>query len=291
MSKKFLGIICLLYSGLIIYILASDKIKNFLAPQMQIYIKIALILLLIVGIIVILNDDKHYKFKITDFVLLLPLIILLLAGDGRLSSSFASNRTNNLGMDNKFETKEVTPDEPKEEIKEEVKPEDKKEKKKEEKKEVPKEEQPKKTYNFSNPDIDVVDSNYNELSNYITFEPKAEKFTGQTIKVKGFALLNSNVLPDGYIALGKYVISCCAADASFTGFVVKNDGNQLIDDKWYEVQGVLEKGKASNNQDIMYIRIINAKEINDMDEEVYVYPCGAYDNGECKTVMKYNLEY
>jgi hypothetical protein len=39
MSKRYLGIICLLYSGLFGYVIFFDKLKNFLAPQMQIYIK------------------------------------------------------------------------------------------------------------------------------------------------------------------------------------------------------------------------------------------------------------
>ena len=40
--KKFLGIICLLYSGIIGYIWFNNKLKFFLAPNMQVYIKISL---------------------------------------------------------------------------------------------------------------------------------------------------------------------------------------------------------------------------------------------------------
>ena len=53
MKKRFLGIICLLYSGIIGYVWFSDKLKNYLAPQMQIYIKIAIIPLLIIGLVML----------------------------------------------------------------------------------------------------------------------------------------------------------------------------------------------------------------------------------------------
>lgn len=41
----------------------------------------------------------------------------------------------------------------------------------------------------------------------------------------------------------------------------------------------------------MAIRIINLKEIDAKEENQYVYPCYAYDNGLCAETKKYNLEY
>ena len=121
--------------------------------------------------------------------------------------------------------------------------------------------------------------------------PKASKFENKTIKVKGLALKKTAYLPNGYFAIGKYVISCCAADAEFSGFIVKYDNNKIEDDKWYEIEGTLKKGKDSEGYDIMYIKVINIKEIDSKDEEQYVYPCYYYDDGSCKAVSKYNLEY
>ena len=270
MSKRYLGIIYLLYSGIIAYVIFFGKLKNFLAPQMQIYIKLSLIPLIIIGIIMLFDNKGHYKFKISDLILVLPLILLIFTGDGRLTSSFASNKMTKPTMNNRTKI----------EAKAEVKKEEK----------VKKEEN-NKDYEFSNVDIDIIDDNYNELSNYITFSPGASKFEGKKIRVRGFALKKSPYVPTGYFAIGKYAISCCAADAEFTGFIAKYDNNKIKDDNWYEAEGILKKGKDKDGYDIMYINIINIKEISSKEEEQYVYPCYTYDNGACAAGSKYNLEY
>ena len=286
MSKRYLGLICLLYSGIFGYVVIFDKLKLFLAPQMQIYIKLSLIPLLIIGLVMLFNNKVHYKFKISDLVLILPLILLIFAGDGRLTSSFASNRTTNLNTENRTKSVEKVEDKKDEEIIELPKSEEQIEEVKEEPKEEITE-----TYDFSNVDFEIIDANYSELSNYITFAPKADKFKGQTIRVRGIALKKASYIPDGYFAIGKYAISCCAADAGFTGFIAKYDNSKITEDKWYEVEGILEKGKDKDGYDIMYINVINIKEISSKGEEQYVYPCYAYDDGSCEAMSKYDLEY
>ena len=281
MSKRYLGIICLLYSGIFTYVVIFNKLKNFLAPSMQIYIKLAILPLFIIGLVMIFNNKVNYKFKISDLVLILPLVLLILAGDGRLTTSLASNRMTNFNQINriKLETEEIniekiTENETIENI--EL---------------VENEITEDETINFTNPYFDIIDSNYNELSSYITFSPKASKYEGELIRVKGIALKEANYLPANYFAIGKYSISCCAADATFVGFIAKYDNSNIIADKWYQLEGMLKKGKDSENYDIMYIEVINLKEINEIDEEQYIYPCYAYDNGSCKDVLKYQLEY
>lgn len=275
--KRYLGLICLLYSGIFGYVVFFDKLKNFLAPSMHIYIKLSIIPMMFIGLVMLFNNKVHYKFKISDLMLLLPFILLIFAGDGRLTSSFASNRVTNLNTDNRI----------------------KNEGKVEENVELPKSEEQKKetreetikSYDFSEPYFEIVDTNYNELSNYITFAPKADKFEDKTIRVRGFALKKAQYLPDGYFAIGKYSITCCAADAGFTGFMALYDNSKIEENKWYEVEGILEKGKDSEGYDIMYIKVINIKEISSKGEEQYVYPCYAYDDGSCEAMAKYNLEY
>lgn len=51
------------------------------------------------------------------------------------------------------------------------------------------------------------------------------------------------------------------------------------------------KAKDKMGNDIMSVVVINIKEIDDKDEEQYVYQCYAYDNGMCRELTKYNLEY
>ena len=270
--KRYLGIICLLYSAIFSYVVFFDKLKNFLAPQMQIYIKIAIIPLLIIGLVMLFNNNVHYKFKISDLVLLLPLVLLIIASDGRLSSNFASNRTANLNNRIKVEQKE------------EVNPNDNQEP-------VTPTGEEKTSYDFTNAFFEIDDKNYSELSSYISFAPKATKFTGKTIKVKGFILEDASYLPENYFGIGKYVISCCVADSTFTGFIVKNNGSEIKEGNWYEIEGVLEPGVDAEGYNIMYINIVNIKEIDSKSEEQYVYPCYTFDDGVCKEVTKYGLEY
>ncbi len=261
--KRYLGIICLLYSGIFGYVVFFDKLKLFLAPGMQIYVKLSIIPMMLIGLVMLFNNKVNYKFKISDLILILPVILLILSGDGKLSISFASNRVLNFNIENKVLSEDTESTKEKSDI-------------------------DKKTYDFSKPYFEIVDENYVELANYITFAPKASKFEEKTIRVKGFAL-KMEYLSDSYFALGKYAISCCVADAEFAGFIIEYDNSKVIENKWYEVEGILKKGKDADGYDIMYIKVINIKEMD--SSEQYVYPCYAYDNGSCKAVTKYNLEY
>ncbi len=281
MSKRFLGIICLLYAGIFGYVIFFDKLKFFLAPNMQIYLKISIIPILIIGIVMLFDKKIEYKFRISDLILLLPLILLIFTGDGRLSANFASNRinktTNKVITNKNKETKEEKSS--------------KKESKEETKEEKTTSKKDKSSNDFTKPYFDINDQLYSELSNYLTFTPKAEKFKGKTIKVRGFALKEATYIPDGYFAIGKYSISCCAADAGFTGFIAKTDKFTITENKWYEIEGILDKAETNSNDVVMYINVINMKEISPKNEEQYVYPCYSTDNDSCEELEKYELEY
>ena len=268
MKKKFLGIICLIYSFLIMYVYFRKYLGNFLAAGMQKYIMISSPILLIMGIVLIV--DKHSeKFKFTDAVLLLPIVMLFFAQDGRLTTALASNRVTS------FKSKEV-----KEEIIEEV----------EDIEQI--EEVEEVEYDFENVDYDIVDEAYAALTDIIAYNKDLNKFIGKTVRIKGFTLINTPGIPKGYFAIGKYVVSCCAADASFGGFISKYEGDLKIEEsKWYEVEGVLESSLDVNGYDIIIINVKNIKEIDGSKEEIYVYPCYSYDNGQCNVLKKYDLGF
>ena len=279
MKNKFLGIICLLFAGIIIYVWCTDSLKNFLAPNMHIYLKVSAISLIIIGLIILLSEF-HYKFKILDLVLFLPLIILIIAGDGRLSTEFANNRSSNIAVKNVYNK--------------ETKKEDKKDETIEDKKEEKKEEtilETKQEYDFSNPFFDIQDDNYQDLANYLTFNQNALEFEGKTIRVRGFISNQSEYLPSGYVGIGKYGVSCCTADASFTGFIITVGDNDIKENNWYEIEGVFEKATTNVGESFLSIKIINIKEIDSSSEEQYVYACYTYGDGSCSAVKKYNLKY
>jgi len=266
--KRFLGLVSVLYSGIIIFVWVNNSLKNYLAPNMQIYLKIALFVLIVMSLVLLFNNKIEYKFKVSDLVLLLPLLLLILSGDGRLSVNLASNRKMNYSVQTKHDNTD-----------------NKSEQKKEEKKEI----EPKKE--ITNIDIDVKDSSYSELGTYLTIGPKASNYIGKTIRVKGFTLFDDNIMPSGYFAIGKYNITCCAADSEFVGFYVKKENYEVKNNTWYQIEGYLESVKGLDGNEAVAISIVNLKEIDSTSEEQYVYPCYSYDNGSCEEVSKYDLSY
>ena len=262
--KKFLGLICIIYSCIIGYVCFFDKLKYFLAPNMQMYLKASLIPLIIMGIILL--KERKDKFKVSDLILLLPIVMIILASDGKLSSSYASNKT-------------VM----KQTIKKETK------KKKQENDLIEEDDNINSDINLKEIYFDVNDKNYFDLAGYITFpDNKYDKYIDKTIKVKGMAVKKGEYIPNGYFQIAKYTITCCAADAELSYFYVKEDNHKIKEDAWYEIEGVLKK-IIYRNTNIMYIKIVNIKEIDSKNEEMYVYPCYSYDDGKCSEFLKYNI--
>ena len=263
MKNKFLGIICFIYSIIILYVWISGLMKSFLAPNMQIYLKISVVPMFILGIC--LSFNNHYQFKYSDLVLLLPLVMLIVAGDGNLSIKFAQSRMTSIS--NKYDKREkATIEEPSEII------------------------------DVEDPFVDgyyfdITDSVYSYLADYITYMSGARAFEGKTIRFRGFALDYSEYLTSEYIAVGKYAITCCAADAEFTGFMVKYDPAKVKYGNWYEVEGILRLGVDNEGYAIMTVDAVKVKEINPKSEEQMVYSCSAYGDGRCSELLKYDLVY
>lgn len=264
MKKKYLGLICLLYAIIILFVNHYNILRNFLAPNMHIYLKSSAYLLIIIALVIFYNDEFHYKFKITDLVLILPLIMLIFAGDGRLNTSLAVNKNMTLKVEKKQNNDKTT--EKKIEIDED-------------------------SLDFSNTYFDVIDETYLDLANYLTTNTNAHKYIGETIRVRGFTVGDNSYLPNGYYGIGKYGVSCCVADAGYMGFIMKANGHKIKPNTWYEVEGYLDKTTDLSGHDILAITIVNLKEIDEKDEEEYVYPCYQYGDGSCSKMKNYDLKY
>ena len=287
MKKRFLGIICILYSGIIIYVWTFNQLKNFLAPNMQIYLKLSLVPLLIMGLILCFNNKVNYKFKISDIILILPLIMLILSGDGRLTTTLATNRMmihktnnqydNNNKAENNLQDQKIDNSNIQEELLEDAN-------------ESTEESFLEEQYDFTDTYFNVVDESYDTLANYLSYVPNATVYEGKTIRVRGFIVKQAYYLNKNQFAIGKYSISCCVADAGFIGFIVNYNPSKVKENAWYEIEGVLQKDKDKDGVDILSIKVVNIKEIDSKKEEQYVYPCYAYDNGMCNELRKYNLQ-
>ncbi len=270
MKKRFLGIVCLLYSLIIIYVWFFNYLDNYIAPSMQIYLKVSVVPMIIMGVIFCFVDCS-YKFKVSDIVLLVPILMLFFAGDANLTTSLASNKVMKISRKDNNPVIESVP---------------KEEEKKEEDIEI----------NSSNELIDeniyfdIDDPVYSYLADYITYMSGAKAYVGKTIRFRGFAVDYSEFLADGYSAIGKYSITCCAADAEFSGFVVKYDFSKLEEKSWYEVIGTLELAKDNEGYDIV---VVNPKSVSQIisNEKQYVYSCNNYGSDACSQLLKYDLEY
>ena len=298
MKKRFLGIICLIYVALILYVKLTGNLGNYLAPQMQKYIIWSVVPLLIIGLVICLNNHISYKFKFTDIVLLLPIVMIIFAGDGRLTASLANNRntlyknTSNKVISNdeeQIENKEESNTSQEEQTNEETSKEENKTEEKNNEEIVT----PEPEYDFSTVDYDVVDASYSMLTGILTYPNlngyDINYFVGKKIRVKGFAVKNLQYLSNEYFAVGKYIITCCTADASFGGFFAKYDLNKIKENTWYEVEGVFDTVKDNDGYKALVINVINIKEIDGSKEEQYAYPCYSYDDGSCSALNNYDF--
>jgi uncharacterized repeat protein (TIGR03943 family) len=68
--------------------------------------------------------------------------------------------------------------------------------------------------------------------------PEPDAYTGQKVNVEGFAIHLPD-LPDSYLNIGRFVITCCAADAYPVALPVKlpNSRSAYPADKWFRVEG------------------------------------------------------
>jgi uncharacterized repeat protein (TIGR03943 family) len=68
--------------------------------------------------------------------------------------------------------------------------------------------------------------------------PEPDAYTGQKVKVQGF-VVHSPELPDQYLTLSRFAITCCAADAYPVGLPVKLTQSRRAypPDTWLEVTG------------------------------------------------------
>lgn len=71
--------------------------------------------------------------------------------------------------------------------------------------------------------------------------PEPDNYTGQKANITGFVVHLDN-LPDNYIYLSRFVLTCCAVDAYPVGILVElpNSREEYPPDSWLEIQGVMK---------------------------------------------------
>ncbi|WP_017294006.1 TIGR03943 family putative permease subunit [Geminocystis herdmanii] len=71
--------------------------------------------------------------------------------------------------------------------------------------------------------------------------PEPDNYTGQKANITGFVVHLDN-LPDNYIYLSRFVLTCCAVDAYPVGILVElpKSREEYPPDTWLEIQGVMK---------------------------------------------------
>ncbi len=82
--------------------------------------------------------------------------------------------------------------------------------------------------------------------------PEPDKYSGQKVKVQGFVIHPPNLEKD-YLFLGKFVLTCCAADAYPVGLPLKLTPNseQYTPDTWLEVEGQMVTETLSGKRQLI----------------------------------------
>jgi uncharacterized repeat protein (TIGR03943 family) len=70
--------------------------------------------------------------------------------------------------------------------------------------------------------------------------PEPDAYTGQKVNVEGF-VIHSPDLPENYLLISRFVITCCAADVYPVGLPVRLTGNRSAypADQWFRVEGTM----------------------------------------------------
>jgi uncharacterized repeat protein (TIGR03943 family) len=97
----------------------------------------------------------------------------------------------------------------------------------------------------------------------LTVYPEPDAYTGQKAKVQGFVTYPPN-LPNQYLLISRFVITCCAADAYPVSLPVKltQSRDTYKPDSWLEIEGQMITESLAGKRQL----VIEAKSIKGIDE-------------------------
>jgi uncharacterized repeat protein (TIGR03943 family) len=100
--------------------------------------------------------------------------------------------------------------------------------------------------------------------------PDPQAFAGQTARLIGFVYRDERFESDAFM-LSRFVVSCCVADASAVGVIVRSpQAEALPADQWVEVSGHFEPGQFANRPTPILIADVITK--TTQPNQPYLYP-------------------
>ena len=93
--------------------------------------------------------------------------------------------------------------------------------------------------------------------------PEPDAYTNQKVNVEGFVVHTDN-LPDDYLTLTRFVITCCATDVYPVGFPVKLEQSRTAypEDQWFRIQGDMQTEILNDRRQL----VIQAKTLETIPE-------------------------
>lgn len=277
--QKFIrGIILVGFTLLLVKLILSGNITNFIAPRMLPFIYFATGTFLIMGILQIWRSDSKkdldifcdcgldhnrktspIKSLILYCLFLFPVFTGFLFPDVILDSSVVAKRGINLASANaSVEQKQASSNDGNETVAASTDS-----------------SQPKSLDELylegllNNDKIEVTDPEYSKIIS--TVETNLEEFVGKEIELTGFVYREPDYKQD-QMAISRFTVSCCVADVQVMGTLATGEiAKQLKNDEWVKVTGIIEKGER-NGQTLPSIQIKNLEKIEaPSDPYIYIY--------------------
>jgi putative membrane protein len=277
--QKFIrGIILVGFTLLLVKLLLSGNITNFIAPRMLPFIYFATGTFLIMGILQIWRSDSKkdldifcdcgldhnrktspIKSLVLYCLFLFPVFTGFLFPDVILDSSVVAKRGINLASANaSVEQKPASSNDGNETVAAST------------------DSSQAKSLDelyleglLNNDKIEVTDPEYSKIIS--TVEMNLEKFVGKEIELTGFVYREPDYKQD-QMAISRFTVSCCVADVQVMGTLATGEiAKQLKNDEWVKVTGIIEKGER-NGQTLPSIQIKNLEKIEaPSDPYIYIY--------------------
>lgn len=272
-SQIFLEFLCYsIFSGLIFYLVKSEKYLSYVTPRMGPYLYF---LSIVMGIwaLVSLGRLFHPQHKIRSahcFILVIPILLLLLPHTSLSASDFSGSYTigNNLsGESDKSSSKktDVSEDSTSDYTDSSVSNTETDVSEDEYYSNMPGLDTANKKITVSNDDFGLW---------YYELYANIKKYDGYTITMTGFVFKDLQIVGENEFVPARLVMTCCVADLSPGGIICKYDKvSELEENSWVTVEGVLfvgqyeYEGAKYDEPQVNVTKITPAQEV-----EGYVYP-------------------
>lgn len=251
-KKMFNQVIILDYIIVIVYIISTGILSNFLNPRQHIYVYFCLVGLIIFFIYGFKKENtNHHDDKVlkSDVIYLVPILLLLFINSGKLSASTVDSKdvkssiiTNTSSSSNKQTDTKLTNQQVNTKS---------------------------SSDNVTQDHTDVVINDKNYIDKLDDIDSNIGKYIGKTIKVSGY-IYRTDDMDKSTFVLSRLYMYCCVADTEVVGYLSKYDNAESLNtNDWYEVTATIAKA-TYEKEEMAELNIISLTKI-DKPKNEYVY--------------------